>query len=137
MRHQGKTMSTIRHAIFAPLAFALSLAACGSPVGDFCSKARECYMKDCDFTNDACEAYASGREEACVADLNAELQATASGDSAVCERCIEATEEWLACAANTSSCAAFDDADNADGPCASELNNWGDACDNFEEICWQ
>ena len=130
-------MAMLNRSLAAFFVISVVASACGSPISDYCSKERECYLKDCDYTDDACDAYARGGEEECLARFESEKRATASAGSAVCDRCIEANEALLACAADATSCAAFDDANRNDGPCDSERDAWGDACDSVEDDCWQ
>jgi len=112
------------------------LASCGSSVGAYCYKDADC--KQCDFTEAACAELARGDEESCVSDRESEVAAWLTGKDGVCRDCVNAKEALWDCMAQVDSCAAFDDADKADGACAAEADEEDRACDgDARAICME
>lgn len=107
------------------------LAACGSNVGAYCEKEAECWENDCDASEDACAEWADGRRASCEATAEANINAIATGDSNVCDDCIDAKNDYLACMGDLQSCTDFQ---NEEG-CQGEKEDQSNACQDVRERC--
>ncbi len=112
----------------------LAAAGCSS-VDDYCARHAECYVKECERTDAACEAEAVGEEGSCNAELEADINATATGSNDICDDCNGAREAYYACASELEACSSFRDAHDTDGACYEQYQKMDTNCDNVRELC--
>lgn len=126
----------IRHILALGLFLTLGVAC--SSVDNYCERQAECFEdKQCDWNDEACAAEAEGRLVSCNAELEAQMNATATGDDEQCDKCNDAREEYYACAVDLDSCNAFWDASDENSSCRNKYVRMVEACEDDRELCLQ
>ena len=127
--------------VIAALTFGFSLLAMlgckGLPVEDVCAMEADCWLKDCEWTDDACNAQVEHRKQWCISEELALLDALAVSSGEACTRCEDATLARLDCLDNIESCARFRVATLQDGECYQEYQDADSDCENIEQECFE
>lgn len=110
---------------------ALLATGCNTSVYSYCAKYTECKKKDCDYTDEACNAKYRTQQDRCNNSINDNLDSIRTGNSEYCETCAQTWEKYYECAGAQESCSAFDDLDD----CEDEAEDVLDDCKKSEEKC--
>jgi hypothetical protein len=117
---------------------AVALISCGPPIDKVCDKGGECFLKDCDYSDDVCKALQNGVVDTCNAEYSSMLDALNAGNSDACDRCKEALTNYMDCLADIEACSEFNDASQEAGTCFDEYVDYGNDCeyDRLHRDCY-
>ena len=125
--------------LLVPVLASLAFSGCPSPTQVACDKAVECQKDDCDFTDEACDAYYNDQTvQRCSGNADADLAAIRTGDDDSCEKCAAAKEALYLCRGSVDSCNAYEDTYNPGedyGDCESEVEDQADECEDVTDDC--
>jgi hypothetical protein len=115
----------------------LVLTACpGAPVEEVCTMEADCWLKNCRWTEDACNAQVDERKQLCISEYNMELDALAVSKGESCRSCENSLTAFLECLDSLDSCGRFDVAVHDDGDCYQEYRDADSDCEDIEETCY-